>query len=102
MHAFHNDILKQFSESLGMLIIFSNGKDKHDELALIIALNEVKDKYKVESLWTGDINLSRIWEFNENLSKKVGINAIFYMAKNWLFKWILEFRLYLSNKCYWY
>lgn len=77
MHAFHKDILKQYSESLKIPLIFSNGKDKHDVPALLKALNEAKEKYQIEALCTGDIDLPEIKSFNESISKKAGIKAIF-------------------------
>lgn len=77
MHVFHKDVLSQFSESLQIPMIISNSKDKHDVPVLLKALNEAKEKYHIEALCTGDIDIPEVKQFNENIASEAGIKAVF-------------------------
>lgn len=77
MHLFTDDILKQFSESLGIPIIKVPSKDKNDIIAMVEALAKQNKIYNADAVCSGDIDYIASYRYNKMISKIVGLEAIF-------------------------
>ena len=77
MHIFTRDILEQFSESLGIPLIFAPSASKHDSKAVIEALAKAKALYGAEAVCCGDIDFEESRSWNESVAAEAGIKAVF-------------------------
>ncbi|MBR2834519.1 MAG: hypothetical protein IKE43_02225 [Coriobacteriales bacterium] len=77
MHGLRISLLEQYSESLGIPILFDTTREKFDRSMALETARKAKTLYRADASCTGDISLSEPRDFNSSIARELGM-AGFY------------------------